>query len=708
MTRPRAFFKRTDFWLKLSRSRHLEIIRDSLTLAFPVVIAGALAVLINGFPLARYHALMEGVFGGRWHNFGRYVWDGTLAVLAPVTVCTIGYGVCELYNSKHRLNAAHPLIVGLISLCSLMAIIEPSSGVAAIPYEWMGIHGLFLAIIVAVASSELFLLLWSRNLRGRFFAEASSSVMNSAFSSLLPGTVTIFAFAAFKAVMGHAGYSDIHRLSYDLICKPFVGMGNNLFSSIAFGVSRQILWFLGIHGSNALEPVMTELYSGASASASGRFVFTKTFFDCYATMGGAGNTLSLVLALIIARRGKKIGTVTKISILPAMFNINETLVFGVPIVLNPVFLAPFILTPPILTVTGYAAIASGLVTVSGAEVDWITPVFMSGYTASGNMSGVLLQLFNLALGAAIYLPFVKVSDKVQGVKFSATYKELVELSYSLDNLAGPSLTLRNDDIGALSRLLAGDLMSAIKKGEFFLEYQPQIDCRNGRVYGVEALLRWKHPVLGRVPPSLFIPLAEEVGYINAIGLWVCGESCRQMHEWNTAGVSDVIMSFNVSVKQLDDPDLPEKIGDLLRRWDVDPSVMKVEVTESTGLSSNMGHNVILQDLKRSGLSIAIDDFGMGHTSLVYLKEFPVSMIKLDGSLVKDITSSNVSREIVLTISELCNSMDIQLLAEFVETEEQARMLKRLGCCVFQGYLYSPAVDAARCAQIIRQGFEPLR
>jgi EAL domain-containing protein (putative c-di-GMP-specific phosphodiesterase class I) len=290
------------------------------------------------------------------------------------------------------------------------------------------------------------------------------------------------------------------------------------------------------------------------------------------------------------------------------------------------------------------------------------------------------------------------------MKFDATYKELLRISYSLEEDGGAALVNRDDDIGVLSRALANDLLLSLDRRELYLEYQPQVDCRDGRVCGVEALLRWKHERMGNVPPSLFIPLAEEAGFIKEIGLWVCNESCRQLRAWKDDGVDGVVMSFNLSVRQLDDPDLPEKIGSILRKWGVAPGEMKVEVTESTGLSSNMGHNVLLQDIKLTGLDIAIDDFGMGHTSLVYLKQFPVSTIKLDGSLVRDVTTSKISMDIISTISELCKSMGIQLLAEFVEAEAQAVKLKSLGCCTFQGYLYSPALDPVKCENAIRQGF----
>jgi lactose/cellobiose-specific phosphotransferase system IIC component len=699
--------------MRLSNSPYISIVRDSLTLAFPVIIAGALAVFINNFPLAGYQSFMEGVFGPKWHNFGGYVWGGTLAILAPVTVCTIGYGLARHYNSHNRLDTVHPLIVGLISLCSLMTIIEPSSEVFAIPYQWVGIHGLFLAIIVAVVSSELFLKLYSLKFRVRFFADAPSSTMSDAFASLLPGTITLFAFACFKMTMNSLGFSDVHKLTYDLLCRPFTGMGNNLTTALLFAFFRHFLWFLGIHGSNAMEPVMTEIYDVAAianeaALAAGTpppFVFTRAFFDSYISIGGAGNTLSLLAALMFVRRSGGLGRIATLSVVPGLFNINETLMFGLPIVLNPIFFVPFLLVPIALTLSAYFAVGSGLVGMTSAQVTWTTPIFFSGYAAAGGMSGGVLQTVNLVIGAAIYLPFVKIAENIQMTKFEATYKELLRLSSSLhESVGGPTLVNRSDDIGTFSRALANDLLSSIVRSELFLEYQPQVDCRTGRVIGVEALVRWKHKRLGRVPPSLFIPLAEEIGFIDELGLWVCDECCRQMKEWSEEGIEGVVMSFNVSVKQLDNAELPEDIALLFEKWDVPPSMMKMEVTESTGLSSDMGHNILLQDIKLMGLNIAIDDFGMGHTSLVYLKQFPVSTIKLDGSLVRDVTTNKISAEIITTISELCRSMGIQLLAEFVETQAHAETLKKLGCYLFQGYLYSPALSPDKCAMAIRGGF----
>lgn len=192
-------------WERFANAPYLNIVRSALTLTLPVVIAGAAAVLINNFPIQGYQNFMLGVFGESWRMFGGYVWNGTLAVLSPIMVFTIGHSIAEQYNTKHPLDAIHPVIVGLVAFCSLLSMIEPAKEVYAIPYRWAGIHGLFLSLIVAVASSDLFLRLYrARSLRIRFFSEDASATISSAFSSLFPGFVTIFVFAGIKTEIGRA------------------------------------------------------------------------------------------------------------------------------------------------------------------------------------------------------------------------------------------------------------------------------------------------------------------------------------------------------------------------------------------------------------------------------------------------------------------------------------------------------------------------
>jgi len=708
--------KPSDYWDKVANAPYLNIIANALTLSLPIVITGAIGVLINNFPIQSYQTFMESTFGEGWRSFGGYVWNGTLTILSPVMVFAIGHSIAEHHNKRCPLDTIHPVIVGLVALCSLMSMIEPAAEAFAIPYIWVGIHGLFLSLIIAIASSELFLRLYRvKMFRIYFFPRDARIAIGSVFSSLIPCVITIFVFVAVKTSLKSLGIPDIHALIYGMLYKPFAGMGNTLQAALLTNLARQLLWFFGIHGSNALEPIMTEIYVKASqinlyATAAGvpaPYVFTKTFFDIYVSIGGSGSTMSLLIACLFLSRQSSFHKIARISALPAVFNINETLLFGVPIVLNPIFLIPFILTPLALTLVSYYAVLWEFVPRTNIDVAWTTPFLISGYVATGSLAGSAMQLFNTMLGTLIYAPFVWISEELQKKKFDATYKELLLVSSGFGEAAPMSIVGRNDDVGSFARVLSNDLLRAIKQKELFLEYQPQVDRATGKVVGMEALIRWKHPLIGRVPPSLFVALAEEIGFIGEIGIWVCEEACAQLKRWQDAGLMNTVMSINVSVRQLEDPDLPEKIYACVEKYGLDPGFLEVEVTESTGLSSDMGHNILLQEIQRKGIKLAIDDFGMGHSSLIYLKRFPVSTLKLDGSLVRDVTIDRTSVEIISTISELCRSMSIHLLAEFVETDEQANKLAQLGCTRFQGYLYSPPLPSESCERVIRDGFKGL-
>jgi lactose/cellobiose-specific phosphotransferase system IIC component len=459
------------FWIKAANSEKLSIVRNSLTLTLPVVITGAAAVLINNFPIRVYQDFMEGLFGPLWRGFGAYIWQGTLAILSPVMTFSIGYGVAERYNLKNPLDAVHPVISGLLSFCALLTMLEPSSKDFAIPYNWMGVNGLFLAIIAGFVSAEVFLLFYRiKKLHIHFFSEDAGTTMSHVLAAMVPAMFTLGVFAFFKVLMASIGITDIHALIYNYISLPFKGLGNNLGTALLYTFVRQILWFFGIHGANALEPVMAEIYLPAAAAnelaaASGGvppFIFTKTFFDAYISMGGAGNTLSLLAALFIIRKKSGVKRIAAISLFPAVFNINEILLFGVPVVLNPIYLIPFVVVPLALTVISWGAVLAGILPVFTADVAWTTPAIISGYAASGSAAGSLMQVLNIAVGLLIYLPFVRMAEKARRYRFEASYGELLrsggESGYTA--LAG-----QPGETGAISRVLANDLLASIKRNE---------------------------------------------------------------------------------------------------------------------------------------------------------------------------------------------------------------------------------------------------
>jgi len=252
------------------------------------------------------------------------------------------------------------------------------------------------------------------------------------------------------------------------------------------------------------------------------------------------------------------------------------------------------------------------------------------------------------------------------------------------------------------RDLQNDLAEAVKRGEFHLVYQPQIDYRLKRITGVEALLRWTHPSGKMVPPDVFIPLAEQNGSILGIGEWVLDEACRQLSEWHRQGFGNLRMAVNLSTVQLHHAELPEMISNLLRTHQLPPETLELEVTE-TGLMEDIAaatHN--LHSLRRSGALIAIDDFGTGYSSLSYLKSLPLDKIKIDKSFVRDMAVDEGDTTIVRAIIQLGKSLGMLVIAEGVETAEQERYLIDEGCNEGQGYYYSKPLPATELVTLLRQ------
>ncbi|WP_028239718.1 putative bifunctional diguanylate cyclase/phosphodiesterase [Stutzerimonas azotifigens] len=252
------------------------------------------------------------------------------------------------------------------------------------------------------------------------------------------------------------------------------------------------------------------------------------------------------------------------------------------------------------------------------------------------------------------------------------------------------------------RELEKDLAQALEMEQFHLVYQPQFDYHQRRVTGVEALIRWHHPVRGIVPPDRFIPLAEQNGSIIGIGDWVLQRACQQLREWHDQGLTDLRMAVNLSTVQLHHNELPRVISNLIQIYRLPPESLEVEVTE-TGLMEDIAKATQnLHSIRRSGALIAIDDFGTGYSSLSYLKSLPLDKIKIDKSFVQDVRQDDGDATIVRAIIQMGKSLGMQVIAEGVETAEQESYLIAQGCHEGQGYYYSRPLPARELIALLRR------
>ncbi|MCX7885526.1 MAG: PTS sugar transporter subunit IIC [Caloramator sp.] len=413
---------------KIGSQRHLVAIRDGFVSIMPLIFVGSLAVLFNNLPIPGWANFMKSIFGEKWNTFGGTLWNGTFAVMSLLVVFTISNSLAKSYNKDG-------LIAGIVSFGSLIMLYAGSSKDWALPFAYLGAQGLFVSLFVSLVATEIFVRLMNNKKLVIKMPEGVPPAVGRSFAALIPSFVTLIIFGLIKILLDAVGVPNIHEFIFNIIQKPLIGLAGTLGAALLVVFLVHLLWFFGLHGTNILLPITSALFlplmeSNIKAFQAGmnpQNIVTSSFFDTFVYMGGAGTSICLLITIFIVSKNQENKAKAKLGIAPAAFNINEPVLFGMPLVLNPIYCIPFILTPLVLTIVSYAAIAIGLVPKTIAIVHWTMPPLISGFLATGSIRGVLLQIINIAIGIVIYFPFVVISEK-----------HLNELS-SLDNSKSANL-----------------------------------------------------------------------------------------------------------------------------------------------------------------------------------------------------------------------------------------------------------------------------
>ncbi len=252
-------------------------------------------------------------------------------------------------------------------------------------------------------------------------------------------------------------------------------------------------------------------------------------------------------------------------------------------------------------------------------------------------------------------------------------------------------------------MLENALRRALVRDEFMLYYQPRVDIYSGRVIGAEALLRWRHPEMGLIPPTEFVPILEETGMILPVGEWALREACRQNRAWQTMGLPPIRVAVNLSARQFVQKDLAGTVEQVLADSGLSSAYLELEITEELLLEHSHANTVTLNKLRDLGVHISIDDFGTGYSSLSYLKRLPINTLKIDKSFVRDITRDSDGAAIASAIIAMACSLRLNVLAEGVETDEQLSFLRAQGCNEIQGYSFSHPLSADDFEKLLRDG-----
>ncbi|MGQ0656071.1 MAG: EAL domain-containing protein [Betaproteobacteria bacterium] len=251
--------------------------------------------------------------------------------------------------------------------------------------------------------------------------------------------------------------------------------------------------------------------------------------------------------------------------------------------------------------------------------------------------------------------------------------------------------------------LEAALRKALERGELRLHFQPKVDLASGAICGLEALLRWAHPERGLVSPAEFVPVLEETGLILQAGEWVIREACRQIREWQRAGVKVPPVAVNLSARQFQQANLEQLIGEALRQSGVEPALLKLEITESFLMNDPEGAERTLRRLKQTGVKLSVDDFGTGYSSLAYLRRFPLDELKIDRAFIRDVVANPDDAAITLAVISLAHSLNLRVVAEGVETEAQLNLLALHSCDEIQGYHFSKPLPPPALEAMLREG-----
>lgn len=670
-------------------------VRDSFVTLLPITLFGVMALLLQDFPLPAYRSMMSHWFAPGWQAPLQLVRDATHGLFGLMLCALVAIHVAHRLRGHFSEEIPH-IMVGICGLSNFMIFVAAQGPLNAAS---LGHDAIFFGIGVGIFSAEV--LRWAAStpyLKLASMPYDTESIFYHAIRLTTPMIVT-----GLLVTLGALLFKRIPPLPLDFwhgLVALVQGQGSGAWwlSCIAV-LLNQIVWFLGAHGSHFIDTYATALFAPWGTTFDGTLA-SRPMFNAFILLGGSGATLGLLFAIAIAVREGPARKLAQLSILPGIFNINETILYGLPAILNPVYLLPFILVPLLLTLVTLASISLGLVDFQSTTIPWTTPPIISGWLLSGSWRGAALQLVELALSTALYLPFVRKVETRRQQKQAQNLAETTDAILSEGRFRVPIVS-RHDQVGLIARGLLSDLRTDLKNNVFLLAYQPK-HAFDGQVVGVEALLRWPHPRHGALSPAVAVTLAEDSGDIHQLGHWVLEQACACKARWNQLGFGQIHIAVNVSPLQLTNSQFVPRLANILKKHGLAPAEIELEITESQHIPDSAVVDIALRDLSQLGIRLSMDDFGMGYSSLLHLRRFHVHSIKIDGTLTRDVLSNTTSADIIRTIATLGRAQQIDVIAEFVETRAQRDRLAELGCDCFQGYFHSPALYEGDCLDYFRR------
>lgn len=399
---------------KLSGNKYLVALRDGLMLSMPLLIIGSIAIVIGDFPIQAFHDFMASIVGDVWYS---WCWD----MVNPATMGLVSlFAVIGVSYSLASEEDVEPLPAVAISISAYFLLLQQmeGGGYATSSFE---ASGLFTSMITALLATKLYAVLLKKDLKIKM-PDTVPGFVTRQFEALIPAAIIIPIFLAIRLIFAATPFGTLSNFIVTVIQMPLTNIGTTLLGTMFITVLNSILWFFGIHGTAVIDSFMGPLWYAArfanldvfeaSVSAVRPYIVTQDFANLIIFLGGTGNTVSLALIMAFKCRSKRLKSLGKLSFLPGLFNVNEPVIFGLPLVLNPMMAIPFFIVPPVTVLISFAAMYFGLVPFpTGVTVPWTMPAPFGGWMMCGDIRGGILQLVVLIVGGLIYYPFISALDR---------------------------------------------------------------------------------------------------------------------------------------------------------------------------------------------------------------------------------------------------------------------------------------------------------
>ncbi|MGN1294877.1 MAG: PTS sugar transporter subunit IIC/EAL domain-containing protein [Bacilli bacterium] len=663
---------------KINKLKAIQAIKNSLKLLIPILLIGSLSLVVISFPINAYQDFIKTFLNGLLYDIFNVIYQvcfGGMSIVMVYSISTSYYAVVD-----KKVEGKHGVIFSsMVAFLILSGVFSESFNISA-----FGARGMFSAIVSSITASYLYLLIKSKlKIKIKLYTDGSDGDLNNSMSILVPFLLVTLIFAVINyAICAIFDVSCFYELIVKAFTNIFENMPRNYFGGLVFILISSILWIFGIHGSNILEIAADNFL----VPGLGVDILSKSFIDVFALMGGCGSTICLLIAILLFSKKDTTKNLAHVASVPAIFNINELFVFGLPIIYNITLIVPFILCPLVNYSIAYFATYIGILPKVVNLVEWTTPVIFGGYYATNSIVGSIIQVVNIIIGVLIYAPFVKLYDRQKDESVKQNLEELIkQATIKETNNTSEKIIDQSNSVGALARVISFDLRNTIKNKKITLYYHPQFD-ENRVCIGAEALLRYKHPQLGDIYPPLAVMIASENGYGYELDEAVLLKAVEDIKEMNELGFVDYKISINVEVDSLVDERYLEKLNKI--KDEINPNNIYLEITERRVLSNSIDTTKVIETVRNMGYRLAIDDFSAGATSFQYLKSNNFSLVKIDGNLVESIETNSRSLEIISSLISLSQNLDFKCIAEYVSSKQLFDKLKQIGCDYYQGFYLS--------------------